>query len=165
MSINHRRSMSKVFCAQVLLVVACAAASSFAAASDSVFLRCDVEGFIALDDAEKPLAETVAVEVMGEDGRLNIDIAGRDVAAVLMSRDMENDKAKMAGKNLSRDHDWYLVSNVKLKDRQASFETSVRINRLSGAFSFTQRGVIKKTQHLKIVADGTCIKQEPERKF
>ncbi|ODU11667.1 MAG: hypothetical protein ABS94_33480 [Variovorax sp. SCN 67-85] len=102
---------------------------------------------------------------MGEDGRLNIDIAGRDVAAVLMSRDMENDKAKMAGKNLSRDHDWYLVSNVKLKDRQASFETSVRINRLSGAFSFTQRGVIKKTQHLKIVADGTCIKQEPERKF
>ncbi|MBN8758632.1 hypothetical protein, partial [Variovorax sp.] len=67
--------------------------------------------------------------------------------------------------NLSRDHDWYLVSNVKLKDRQASFETSVRINRLSGAFSFTQRGVIKKTQHLKIVADGTCIKQEPERKF
>jgi hypothetical protein len=157
--------MSKVFRAQVVLVVACAAASSVATASDSVFLRCDVKGFVAFDDAEKPVAETVAVEVVGEDGRLNIDIAGRDVAAVLMSRDMESGEAKMTGKNLSRDHEWYLVTNMKIKDSQDSFQTSVRINRLSGAFAFTQRGVIKKTRHLKIVADGICIKQDAERKF
>ncbi len=82
-----------------------------------------------------------------------------------MSRDMENGEAKMTGKNLSRDHEWYLVSNGNLKDRQISLQTSVRINRLSGTFSFTQRGAIKKTQHLRVVADGTCIKQDPERKF
>ena len=165
MSTNHRRSISRVFCAQVVLIVACAAASSVATASDSVFLKCDVKGFIALNDDEKPVAETVAVEVVGEDEELSIDIAGRDVAAVLMSRDIDTGKGKITGKNLSRNHDWYLVSGVKLKDRQASLETSVRINRLSGAFAFTQRGVIKKTQHLRVVADGTCIKQDPERKF
>ena len=49
---------------------------------------------------------------MDEDGRLNIDVAGRDVAGVLMSRDVENGEAKMTGKNLSRDHEWYLVSKV-----------------------------------------------------
>lgn len=157
--------MSRVFRTQVMLVVACAVASSAATASESVFLRCDVKGFIAFNADEKPVAETVAVEVVDEDGRLNIDVAGRDVAGVLMSRDMENGEAKMTGKNLSRDHEWYLVSNGNLKDRQISLQTSVRINRLSGTFSFTQRGVIKKTQHLRVVADGTCIKQDPERKF
>ena len=165
MSTNRRRFMSRAFCTQVVLVVACAAASSVAIASEPVFLRCDVKCLITVNDDEKPVAEAVAVEVVDEDGTLSIDIAGRDVAGVLMSRDMENGEVKMTGKNLSRDHEWYLVNNTNVKDRQASFQTSVRINRLSGTFAFTQRGVIRKTHHLRIVADGTCIKQDPERKF
>ncbi|RIX84037.1 hypothetical protein D3H34_04770 [Acidovorax cavernicola] len=101
---------------------------------------------------------------MDESGNLTIMIKGRLINAALMSKDRARVDFKVIAKNLSGENDWHLVNNLDLLARGESIETSVRINRLSGAISIEQDAFFT-THRTTIGAEGTCAKQSTTRKF
>jgi hypothetical protein len=143
----------------------CAVSGAAAAAPPTIFLSCPVTGVASGGDGvPEPISETVEVEVE-EDQWLTIVLYGRSFDHFMSAEDLETDGIISTGKNHSRGHVWDLTVNIRYVDTKRAYEATVAINRISGLFRYSRKGVTSSGEPFEVVARGTCIKRSAKRKF